>query len=158
MQVRQRGSDTPMQAGNTFSEAVATVNKPTPHTRLFGIVDSGVAKVRRQIRPTGACGATSPQVLDVRLSPVSPAVGRPLFAERLPRPISLGGGLVTPLRAMIDYAFSRFASQSRDWVCPSRSNSTVPLIVSPLTLPLNFWVNFWPLNSRVTVNATSPSL
>src|SRR6266545_2965927 len=48
------------------------------------------------------------------------------------------------------FAASRFASQSRDCAWPSRSNSILPLIVSPLILPLYFVVTLFPLNSRVT--------
>src|SRR5438132_2046302 len=57
-----------------------------------------------------------------------------------------------------DYSFSRLASQSRDCVLPSRSNSILPLMVSPLILPEYLVVNFCPFRSRVTVNETSPSL
>ena len=42
---------------------------------------------------------------------------------------------------------------------PSRSvPSLLPVIVSPLSLPLYFVVRFTPLNSRVTAKATVPSL
>ena len=47
-------------------------------------------------------------------------------------------------------AGSFLATQSRVWAWPSRSVSDLPLMVSPLTLPVYFAVNLFPLNSRVT--------
>ena len=53
---------------------------------------------------------------------------------------------------------ARRATQSRDSGFPSRSNSTRPLMLSPLTLPLNRWTYCLPFSSRVTVKETmSPS-
>lgn len=50
--------------------------------------------------------------------------------------------------------FTRSAFQSRE-----RSPvSALPVMASPLSLPLYFVVNFWPFRSRVTENFTSPSL
>src|SRR5215510_8393080 len=59
--------------------------------------------------------------------------------------------------AMTHYFLSsaRLASQSRDWFSPLRSNSTLPLMASPETLPWYLVVMVLPLISRDTVNDTS---
>src|SRR4029077_9354337 len=86
--------------------------------------------------------------------------------DAVPVPILVSGflGYVLPTpaqgvgsRSGADYSFSRLASQSRDSALPSRSNSILPLMVSPVILPEYLVVNFWPFRSRVTVKDTSPS-
>src|ERR1051325_11707784 len=54
--------------------------------------------------------------------------------------------------------FSRLASQSRDCSSPLRVNVDLPLIESPATLPVYFWVTEFPLNSRVTLKEISSPL
>ena len=54
--------------------------------------------------------------------------------------------------------FCRLATQSVEVFWPSRSRSVLPVIVSPLSVPLYLVVNFWPLNSRVTEKLTLLSL
>src|SRR5262245_37183054 len=56
------------------------------------------------------------------------------------------------------FSVSRFASQSRDWVSPFRSNSILPLIESPLILPLYLEVILFPWTSRVTAKESSSPL
>src|SRR5664280_2013432 len=54
------------------------------------------------------------------------------------------------------FGITRLASQGRDCVSPSLSNSILPLMTSLLTLPEYFEVMVLPPNSRVTVKETSP--
>src|SRR5207248_1540759 len=56
-------------------------------------------------------------------------------------------------------SLARLASQSRERAWPLRpSLSILPLMVSPSTLPLYFWVILLPLFSRVTVKESSSPL
>ena len=56
---------------------------------------------------------------------------------------------VSPFLAIpANYSFARLASQSRLWLLPSRSNSVLPVIVSPLSLPEYFEVILLPLRLR----------
>lgn len=54
------------------------------------------------------------------------------------------------LASSFGLAASRLASQSRDCASPPRLNSILPLIVSPLSLPLYLLVTVFPPDSRVT--------
>src|SRR5881394_1756776 len=60
--------------------------------------------------------------------------------------------------AIYFFSVSRLASQSRDWAWPFRSVSILPLIESPLILPLYLAVNLFPWTSRVTANEISSPL
>src|SRR5439155_7541117 len=73
---------------------------------------------------------------------------RYVFGQRRGRRVPLTVSF-PPDRLSLSYFFSvsRLASQSRDWASPFRSNSIFPLMLSPLILPLYFWVNLFPLNS-----------
>src|SRR5438128_10251139 len=62
------------------------------------------------------------------------------------------------LVAIYFFSVSRFASQSRDWVWPFRSVSILPLIESPLILPLYLAVSLFPWTSRVTAKEISSPL
>lgn len=73
-------------------------------------------------------------------------------APRLPRP---GADFNRPPANRYFFSVWRVASQSRVWVEPSRSDSLLPLMESPASLPSYLMTNLLPLNSRVIVKATS---
>jgi len=67
----------------------------------------------------------------------------PVWAKKKPRSVTRSvhrGGVKGKARR----GYSFLASQSRERVWPSRSVSTLPLMVLPLTLPLYFAVNLLP--------------
>jgi hypothetical protein len=72
-------------------------------------------------------------------------------------PVAGAAGWFRAPRRAKDY-LTRLASHSRSRVWPPKSDSILPLMVSPLTLPWYLVVNFCPSRSRVTWNDSVPSL